>query len=82
MGDPNAPYIKRIGYVIGANGQNGWFCVFDGSKLDENWRADTHQGLVMKMPNALEKTTRTQVEAYKLAFLSATTADSSYQWWK
>jgi hypothetical protein len=82
MIDPKDPYTKRAGYVIAASGENGWFCVFDRSKLDEKWRADTHQWLVMKMPKGPEKTTRTRDEALKLAFLSASTADRSHQWWK
>jgi hypothetical protein len=82
MINPNDPYTKRTGYVLAANGKNGWFCVFDRRKRDENWRADTHQWLVMKMPNGPEKTTRMRDEAVKLVFLSANTADISHQWWK
>jgi hypothetical protein len=76
------PYIEQIGYISAANGENGWFCVFDRSKRDEKWSAGTHQWLVMKMPNGPEKTTRTRDEATRLAFLSADTDDSSHQWWK
>ena len=74
-------YIERTGYISAANGENGWFCVFDRSKRDK-WSAGSHQWLVMKMPNGPEKTTRTRDEAARLAFLSADTVDSSRQWWK
>jgi hypothetical protein len=75
-------YIERTGYISAANGENGWFCVFDRSKRDEKWSAGTHQWSVMKMPNGPEKTTRTRDEATRFAFLSADTDDSLHQWWK
>jgi hypothetical protein len=75
-------YIERTGCITAANGENGWFCVFDRSKRDEKWSAGTHQWSVMKMPNGPEKTTRTRDEATRLAFLSADTDDSLHQWWK
>jgi hypothetical protein len=78
----NNPYVQRTGYVLAANGENGWFCVFDRSRCDEKWSAGTHQWLVMKMTDGPEKTTRTREEALKLAFLSADTADSLHRWWK
>ena len=77
------PYVERTGYISAANGENGWFCVFDRSRRDGNkWRAGTHQWLVMKMPNGPEMTTRTRNEAVKLAAVSADTASASHQWWK
>ena len=82
MSTPNNPFTQRAGYVLAANGENGWFCVFDRSKRDENWQDGRHQWLVMKMPNGPQKTTRTRDEAIRLAFLSADTDDSSHQWWK
>ena len=79
---PQNPYVERTGYTSAANGENGWFFVFDRSKRDEKRSAVTHHWLVMKMPNGPEKTTRTRDEATRLAFLSADTDDSPHQWWK
>jgi hypothetical protein len=28
------PYVERTGYISAANGENGWFCVFDRSRRD------------------------------------------------
>jgi hypothetical protein len=65
------PYVERTGYISAANGENGWFYVFDRSRRDGNkWRSGTHQWLVMKMPNGPEMTTRTRDEAVKLAAVS------------
>ena len=82
MSSPNDPYTQRTGYVLAANGGNGWFCVFDRSKRDEKWQAGAHQWLVMKMPNGPEKTTRTRDEAVRLASASADTTNTSGHWWK
>jgi len=76
------PYTDRTGYISAADGENGWFCVFDRSKRDQKWCAGTHQWLVMKMPKGPEKTTRTRDEAVKLATVSANTTDNLRQWWK
>ncbi|HEY0802278.1 MAG TPA: hypothetical protein VGD54_15680 [Steroidobacteraceae bacterium] len=69
MSRPNNPFTQRTAYVLAANGENGWFCVFDRSMRDEKWQVGPHQWLVMKMPNGPEKTTRTRDEAL-------------HQWWK
>ena len=50
-------FVANRLHTSAANGENGWFCVFDRSKRDEKWYAGTHQWLVMKMPNGPEKTT-------------------------
>jgi hypothetical protein len=42
MKTPQNPYIERTGYTSAANGENGWFCVLDRSKCDEQWRTSTH----------------------------------------
>jgi hypothetical protein len=63
--------------MAAANGENGWFCVFDRSKRDQQWHAGMHQWLVMKMPNGPERTTRTRDEAVHLASVSADASHSS-----
>ena len=82
MGTSENPYTERTGYTSAANGENGWFCVFDRSKRNEKWYAGTHQWLAMKMPNGPEKTTRTREEAVKLATVSADSIHSWDHWWK
>jgi hypothetical protein len=81
METPKNPYIERAGYISAANGENGWFCVFDRSKRDQQWHAGMHQWLVMKMPNGPERTTRTRDEAVHLASVSADATHSSGRWW-
>jgi hypothetical protein len=82
METPKNPYTERTGYIWATNGENGWFCVFDRSKRDKNWKTGTHQWLIMKMPDGPERTTRTRDEAVRLASASAGTTNSSGYWWK
>ena len=82
MTAPRNPYTDRTGYIYAAQGENGWFCVFDKKSERSIWRMETHQWLVMKMPSGTETTTRTREEAVRLAKASANATDIAGHWWK